>query len=178
MSFTYAQCSTCGQVHPEGDCPPTSQELDRQVVRLVNHSTGTLVDLNGSNDHLAEYLQQSKRIREHLRDRERIVEAELLHRMDLQAQYTIHTTVGKLTAPSPQPVEEYDGLALRTDLLEMVDEGLLSVEAVDRACPVEVSVKVSKRGVGQLRKLGGRVAEAVDRHRTEAAPRRSVRVSA
>ena len=144
---------------------------------IVNPVTGEAFALDAPTDTLAQYLVAMKEVRRRVREEETIVQGEILRRLDHDGCWTVHTPHGKVSAPSPAPVEEWDAGALHSALLELHDQGLLSIEAVNRAIEEEVTFKVRKAGVNALRKLGGRVRETVDAHARIAEPRRYVRVS-
>lgn len=78
---------------------------------------------------------------------------------------------------SPAPAEEWDALAARSELLELVDEGVLGIEAVDAAFEPVVTYKPRKAGINALKKLGGRVAEILASHSHEVERERYVTVS-
>lgn len=111
---------------------------------------------------------------------ERHVDAELVARMDREALWTFRGEGWKLTGSSPKPVVSYrDAEKLRSRLLKLVDEGLITRDAVEAACPVvPARVSVAVGHLAQLEKLGGRVARAVRAYRVERPKRdRSVRAT-
>jgi hypothetical protein len=69
----------------------------------------------------------------------------------------------KITGQSPAPVEEWDGLELRTALLDLHARDHIELAAVYAAVEAVTTWKVRKAGITALRKLGGEVAETVDR---------------
>jgi hypothetical protein len=154
----------------------TSTELGRPLT-VVSPITGELIQLDADDATLAGYLAD---VREHeslLREAKTLVGSELLRRMDAAATWTIHLPNSvTITAPSPAPGEEFDELALRTALLELADEGVITPSAVDRAVEPVVTYKTHAVGIRALRKLGGRVAAVVDFHARPVEKRRYVTV--
>ena len=146
-------------------------------ITVVSPRTGEVLTLQSPTADLGAYLAD---VREHeslLRESKNYVQAEILRRMDANAEWTNHVEGGlKLTGSSPAPSEEFDELALRTSLLELADEGLITQEAVDKAVEPVVTYKARKAGINSLRKLGGRVADAISQHASEVQKTRYVRV--
>ena len=136
-------------------------ELDRPVT-VVNPRTGEALTLDAPDTDLGRYLIDIREFESILREHKRLVNRELLSRLDHARKWTRTLPGMKLTAPSSRPPEEWDGAELRERLLEFVDRGELSVEAVDAAVEVVVSHKVKKVGINALRAGGGAVAAAVD----------------
>lgn len=150
-------------------------DLDRPIT-VVSPRTGEVLTLDASTEDLGGYLAD---IREHeslLREGKNLVGGELVRRMDEGACWTLHTGGLKLSAPSPAPAIEYDELALRESLLQLADEGVISVEAVDRAVEPVVTYRARKSGINALQKLGGRVAAVIDAHANEVSKTRYVKV--
>lgn len=160
-----------------------SVDLDR-VQRFVNPTTGEALTLASPDEDLARYLADVRDLEWQLRDTKRHVSKELLRRMDLAASngakgaWTVHAPGGlKITGASPAPVETWNELELREELLRLVDEGLLGAAAVDAAVEPVVTYKVHKSGIRTLRALGGRVAETVNRLCREEEKERRVTVT-
>ena len=111
-----------------------------------------------------------------LREARSLLSQEILRRQDQAASWTTRAGGFVLKGSSPAPQEEFDALALREDLLGLVDEGALHIQAVDNAVETVVTYKVRKGGLNQLRKLGGVVAQIIDRHATPVEKTRYVSV--
>lgn len=133
-----------------------------RAVQFANPLSGEVLTLASPSDDLGRYLADLREFESVLREHKKMVTRELLGRMDKQASWTQHFAGLKLTGQSPQPGEEWDGAELREALLKLVDEGKLSIEAVDAAVETVVSYNVKKAGVNKLRKVGGVVASTVD----------------
>lgn len=146
-------------------------------IQLVNPSTGELVELDGPTEALAEFLADMREHESLCREAKKLVTREVVSRMDRQAAWTIRAAGLKLSAASPQPTEEFDGPELKEALHALVEEGVISIEAVDAAVETVVTYKPRKAGIVALRKLGGRVAEVVDAHSREVEKERYVSVS-
>ena len=147
-----------------------------QPITVVSPRTGEVLNLDAPTEDLGGYLADVRETESMLREAKRLVTCELVSRFDQAAKWTVHAGGLKLSAPSPAPTEEFDAPALRDALLELVDQGLLSVEAVDAAVETVVSYKARKGGINALRKLGGKVAETTAAHCTETVKERYVSV--
>lgn len=149
------------------------------MTEIVAHPfTGEAIELaNAKVDELAKLLDAVKDYQSRLQELRSLVSQEVLRRQDQAASWTTKAGEYVLKGSSPAPVEEFDSLALRSELLGLVDEGALSIEAVDAAVETIVTYKARKAGVNSLRKLGGVVAQVVDRHATPIEKTRYVSVS-
>lgn len=146
--------------------------------QIIISRTGDVVDLDAPTETLATFLADVREMEATFREAKQAVSAVILARLDQSASWTAHLPGGiKVSAPSPSPTVEYDELALRSALLELVDEGLITAEAVDRAVEPCVTYKARAAGVKALSKLGGRVAEVIDAHAREVDKRRTVSVT-
>lgn len=147
------------------------------AARVISPRTGEVIEISAPTEALAGWLLD---VREHegaLREAKRVVSEEVVSRLDAQARWTEHLPGGlKVSAPSPAPATEYDELALREALYVLVDEGVLSVEAVDRAIVPVVTYKASAAGIRALSKLGGRAQETIQAHSRTVEKRRTVSV--
>lgn len=138
-------------------------ELDAPFT-IVSPATGEVLALDAPTEDLAGWLVDVRDWEAQARDAKRVVTAEILSRLDRGASWTAHFPDAgiKISGDSPAPVEEWDGAELRTFLLDLVDEGVITVEAVDAAVQTVVTYKPRKAGINALRKLGGRAQEVVD----------------
>ena len=142
---------------------PPGNSVSTELVQVVSPRTGEIIPLDARTDVLAGFLLDVREMESMLREAKREVTREILNRCDRQASWTLHLEGGlKVTGQSPSPSEEWDGPALREALLDHVDAGRLSIEAVDAAVETVVSYRVRKSGVAALRKLGGPVADTVN----------------
>jgi hypothetical protein len=127
--------------------------------------TGEIIELATADiNDLARLLADVKDYQSRLNEAKSLLSQEVLRRQDQAAKWTTPAGGYVLKGSSPAPQEEFDALALREDLLGLVDEGALGIEAVDAAVETIVTYKARKAGVNALRKLGGVVAQIVDRH--------------
>jgi hypothetical protein len=145
--------------------------------QLVNPATGEPLSLDSPSPELGRYLADLREFESVLREFKRLVSRELLSRMDREASWTLRADELKIVGQSPAPSEEWDGAELRQALLEHVDAGRLSVEAVDAAVETIISYKTRKAGITALRKLGGPIAETVNGLARTAERERRVTVS-
>lgn len=152
--------------------------VDGEVVpetAIVPYS-GEVLDLRDASDNqLAKALDEARQFeREQLRGFKRGVEQVVLDRMDANAEWTVHTEEYTLSGDSPGLID-YDVDELRKALARLVSEGKLSEESASKAITAKTEYTASKRGIGQLVKLGGDVAEAI-RACERPRERRSVRL--
>lgn len=154
-----------------------SEESTRPI-QVVSPITGELFELDRPSIDLARLLQDVRDAESMLREAKRVVGDELLRRMDQAASWTIRLEGGlTVKSSSPAAVEQFDAPELHDDLMALVDEGVLTVEAADAAVETVVSYKARKVGINALRKLGGRVAEIVNAHARSEEPTRYVSVT-
>lgn len=148
---------------------------ERAVV--ADLATGEVLDVeNATTDELAGYLAGARDFEGRVRAAKRTVADELLARMDRAAQWTVVAGAFKVSGDSPAAKVTYDGEALAADLDQLVADDLLAPNAAANAVERVTSWKVSQAGVNALLKLGGAVAETVERHRAEEPKDRRVSV--
>jgi hypothetical protein len=150
--------------------------MSTEIATVISPRTGEVISLDAPDQDLGGFLNDVRDLESAIRESKRAVHDELLRRMDSAATWTVHVPGLKLSGPSPAPTEEFDELELRTALLTLVDEGVISVEAVDRAIEPVVTYKARRAGINALRKLGGRVAETVTAHARSVEKTRYVKV--
>jgi len=139
----------------------TAIERAQQFFNPLTGEALTLASDTADLARLVDDLRELKRVHdEHIK----IVSREIVSRMDRAASWTYQAQGVKVTAPSPVPVEEFDGAALREALLDLADRDALTYVAVDAAVQAVVSYKPIKKGINALRKLGGEVGEVVNAH--------------
>ena len=139
--------------------------------------TGEFLELHTADiDDNARLLADVKYYESRLRESNSHLIQEVLRRQDQAAKWTTPAGGYVLKGSSPAPQEEFDALALREDLLGLVDEGALHIQAVDNAVETVVTYKVRRGGLNQLRKLGGVVAQIIDRHATPVTKARYVSI--
>lgn len=136
------------------------------VEEFVSPATGEVLTLASPTPDLAGYLADIRDLESRIREHKRVVTGELLARLDRNAAWTEHLSGGlKISSPSPAPVEEFDELALREELLQCVDRGELSIEAVDRAVETIVTYKARKTGINAIRKISPEMEQLVNGYR-------------
>lgn len=153
-----------------------SAELDTRF-QVVSPTTGEVLSPDSPTEDLGAVLADLRELEGRLREGKDAVQSELLARFDRAASWTHRVPGYKLTAPSPAPKEEFDALPLRSELLALVDAGVLSIEAVDAAIETTVTYKARARGISALRKLGGQVESTIDAHTSVVEKRRYVSVT-
>lgn len=146
-------------------------KLDPQRL-AVNPASGEVVNLDGATDELGRALLEVRELEGMLRSYKARIGEEILGRMDREGVWTANLPGLKITGSSPDRVV-YDGEALRDELARLVRSGEITVEAAGRCVEVVTTYKPSARHLKALRKIGGTVAEAIDRHtRRDDSPRR------
>jgi hypothetical protein len=137
---------------------------------VVNPLTGTAVELADGTDALADMHDQLKEARSIIDEARNLIGDELVTRMDRRGRWSLPLKGSGLavSAPSPKPPVEHNGKDLFLALRKLAGLGLIERDAVDDAVEAETTYTVKKRGVNALYKLGGAVAEAIDRCQVEA----------
>ena len=147
------------------------------VPSLVDSRTGEVVALTDATaEHIAATRDRILDLESQLREAKTVMDREVISRMDADRLWTIEAGPWKLSAPSPAPQAHYDAQAMRTDLMVLVDDGVLSQAAADRAVAEIVDWKASAAGIKALVKGGGQPADVVARHTTELERTRRVTV--
>lgn len=139
-----------------------SQDLEQRW-HVVSERTGERLTADSPTEDLGAWLADIRDTEGRIREAKRAVTRELIRRMDKNAEWTTRIPGYKLSAPSPKPVTQYDGVGLHVGLSDMVADGTISFEAMDAAVQEIVEYRVKAAGVNALRKLGGKVAELIDR---------------
>lgn len=129
---------------------------------IVHPGTGEVITLDAPDETLANVLDALTDYEFQLAEVRSTIGREMVYRMDRAAKWTLHAGPYKLTSSSPSPTEDWDGAALHSALSVLVDDGKLSIEALDAAVETVISYKPRKAGINALRKLGGEVRIAVD----------------
>jgi len=146
-------------------------------VRLFDPQTGAELDLSLCSDAtLANLRDMIRDAEDEQRQAKRQIDGEVLARMDRNASWTLKVPGFELSAPSPAEKSEFDAPALHADLMAFVDDGLLSVEAVDAAVEQVLTYKPRVRGIEALRKRGGAIAEVIAKHEQKIEPTRRVTI--
>jgi hypothetical protein len=154
-----------------------SNSLEVREIDVIHPLTGEmLVVRDAETNDLARFLDEIREYESRLREAKSIVNREVLRRMDADAHWTTYTNDWQLSAPSPTPGEEFDGQKLQEALYELAEQGVISKDSVYRAVQAQVVYKVQAAGVKALRRLGGVVAETINRHATPTEKKRYVRV--
>lgn len=153
-----------------------STDLTPTTTGVVHPDTGEIITPESPPEKLGAFIADIRSHESEIRELKQVASRWLIAQMDKAASWTLTVPGLKLSAPSPQPVEEFDGPALREALLDLVDEGVLSIEAVDKAVETVVKYEPRKSGINALRKRGGRVAAVVDAHAREVEKARYVSV--
>lgn len=131
---------------------------------VIHPSTGEILDLSAPTDDLARWLTEARELDEAMRVEKRRVVAELLARMDREANYTLRVGDLELKGDGPEPPMVYDGAALRLALKEFVDAEVISPDALDRAVEIVPTYKPRANGLKALLRQGGDLARVVEAH--------------
>lgn len=134
---------------------------DSPAVEIANPATGELIRLSDPTDTLAQALDEVRDMESRQREFKARISEEILRRMDAEGVWTAEVGEFKVSGQSPDRTD-YDADKLLFALDRLVADGDITPDARDRAVTVVESLKVSKRGVQALRKLGGRVEEVIN----------------
>lgn len=144
---------------------------------LIEPNTGELVLLSeAQTGHIAEIRDHLKDLRSQIDEANRILDREVLGRMDHRCSWTLHEGNLTLTAPAEKTQDAWDGAGLHLTLEDLVAEGDIAPEAMHAAVEEIISYKVKAAGVKALLKTGGHIAACILEHRTEAPRDRRVTV--
>jgi hypothetical protein len=156
----------------------SSQEIALAQPRwVIDPSTGEVVDLDSPIDQLAACMDNIRELESRIREEKSKLTREFLERFDKQAEWSTVAGDFQVSAPSPKPREEFDGPGLHEALRVLVDDGTISVEALDAAVETVISYEPRRTGINKLRKLGGRAEKIIRAYTTETQPTRYVKVS-
>lgn len=140
--------------------------------RQIALSDATLEELGDFCDALDEWRSRAHEAEAHAR-------REVLRRMDREAKWTLYSDGFKFVGKSPAPHVSYkEPEKLRSALLALAADGVITMQAVDDAVPEIRKVGVVPGRLSALRKLGGRVATVIESFTGERNPTdRSVRIA-
>jgi hypothetical protein len=139
-----------------------------QKAQLIPHpATGEAFALDRPSEDLAFFLLEVREFEERLRQAKKLVGNELLKRMDKRGEWTMRVGGMEVRGISPAPSVEYDAQPLARDLASLADADLIDLETALEAVGAETVYKPNKRVLNRLKKLGGRVAETINRHSHE-----------
>lgn len=156
--------------------------MSREVVQreiVLHPTTGEVLDLaSASTDDLGRFLYEVRDFESRLKEAKGLASREVLRRQDMSAEWTTRASnyVLKGASPAAGHKEEFNGEALYNELWQLEAEGLISAEAIEAAVDPEVVYTTKKAGITKLRKIGGKVADAVNHHATSAEKPRYVNV--
>lgn len=159
------------------DVAPLPVAYAGDQIQVVDTATGALVDLEAATDVVL--VRALDAIVEHQRETtawRRLVEGEVLRRMDYAAHWTIRAGGLELTKQGG-PVVEYDAAALRTELETLVEAGRFGMDALEAAVAIVLTYKPKAAGLKALAKLGPDVADVIARNSRTVEKPRSVRVA-
>jgi hypothetical protein len=152
---------------------------------ILNPATGAIITLgDAATDEIAEAHDALTDLASQIREAQSLASDEMLARMDRRGKWTAEVGDFQLKSQSPTAgTTDYEAAALRADLLELVETGVLDEDAVDDAVELveppklEPYLKKKLAGINALLKLGPEVIEVVQRHKIEKpAPARKVTV--
>jgi hypothetical protein len=131
---------------------------------VINPATGEVLSLDEPTEILARWLSETRELEERLREEKRRVTRELIDRMDRDASYTLRAGDLEIKGDGPEAPTEYDAEALYAELKEFVDSEAITEDALARAVEPVVTYKPRAGGLNALRKRGGSIADAIERH--------------
>lgn len=154
----------------------SSEALERTDRHVLIPGSGELVSLDDATDQLAGHRLWLKEMAEAMRDAARVLDDELLRRADKAVTYTYRGSGLEVTMDGPDR-KVYDAEPLRAELVALAEQGVIDDTAVEKAIKVETTYKAMASGIKALKKLGGAVVEAIERHESENPRPRQVRVT-
>ncbi|MCK9250042.1 MAG: hypothetical protein M0P31_13845 [Solirubrobacteraceae bacterium] len=129
-----------------------STDITTRPVEVVNPLTGELVDIAAmATDALALERNEIRAAQDAIATWRRAIDAELTARLDHEAKRSARVAGYKLSVTAPT-VRETDALGLRTALLALAADGVLSEAAVDAAVEVVPTYKARRVGINALHK--------------------------
>lgn len=147
-----------------------------QAAPIANPMTGEALELTASEEDLAAAIDAAKEMEGRLREFKSAISDELLRRMDHEAKWTIRPGRYKVEGSAP-PAPDYDAEKLLPVLTRLVREKLITPGAAHDALErPKAPLKVKRRGINALLKLGGEVAAALAECQVEVTKPRSVSV--
>lgn len=131
------------------------------ATHFANPVTGEVLSLDSPTEDLGAYLADIRDLESRIREEKAIVNRELLARLDKQRKWTLPLGNGlKISAPSDEPGEEWDGAQLHEALCDLADDEVITTDAINAAVEIVVEYKVRKAGLNALRK-NPRIAELI-----------------
>lgn len=139
-----------------GTEPATSRLLPVPV-------TGEALDLSAPDDELLRWIDRLAEIEAKVQAfRTTIVAAEVMHRMDRRASWTLRAGDYIATAPSPAPATEWDIPALRSALAELEADGVIDLDTALECIQREVTHKPRVGNINRVKKISPDVAAKID----------------
>lgn len=149
-----------------------------QPITVTNPITGEVLELSAPTPDLAQFIADVRDAESMLGEAKRYVSAEIIARLDKGASRKQRLENGlEISAPSPQPLEEFDAAGLHEALQQLAIEGVIYETVASEAVVPVIEYKVQRRVVNGLRKLGGRVEETINRFVTKVEKDRYVKVT-
>jgi hypothetical protein len=125
--------------------------------------TGEAIDLAAPDDELLRWIDRLAETEAKLREfRTTIVAAEVMHRMDRRASWTLRAGEYVATAPSPDPATEWDIDALRSALANLVADGTIDLDAALECVQRDVTYKPRVGNINRVKKISPDVAAKID----------------
>lgn len=157
--------------------PPVGPQPTADEVTLIHPTSGEVLDLHtASTLDLAHWRHAVREWEDNARQAKKLVDAEILDRMDRRGEWTVHEDGFDLVGSSPEPSDSYDAEALQAGLAELVDVGLIDEDAASAAVEIVTTLKPNRSRISKLRKLGGRVAAVIEAATTQVPKDRRVNV--
>lgn len=145
------------------EVPPVRPLVTAEFGQVIVPDSGEILDLADVDDNtLGRLLLAAKDREDQLKGFKGRIAAEVIERMDRSAKWTLHVGGLKLMSNAPGGVD-FNAEHLAADLQPLVDEGVITIEAKEEAVEPVTKLKARKKGINALKKLGGKVAKAVER---------------
>lgn len=130
-------------------------ELEKPAREIVDRGVGEIVNLDDAdNQRLAEVITHTIDLRRELGEVEQLVSDELISRLDLDANWTWRGDGVTVTAASPERgSEDFPVDALETALQELIDKGVISREAAEKAVKRRITLQLDVPLGASMREL-------------------------
>jgi hypothetical protein len=157
--------------------PPVAPTTEADVVALVDPRTGELLDPESCDVEQLGACREAIRIWEQLaRQAKQQIDAAVIDRMRRRGEWTLRDGQYTLQASKAGGGVEYDGPALHAALSELVDDGVLDIDAVNNAVVTEVVYKPQAGALKKLAQMNPEAADVIAEHSQETPETRRVSV--
>lgn len=152
--------------------PPVVPGAQADVLHLVHPDTGEMLSLADASDaDLVAWRRAVMAWEDNARQAKRLCDSEVIRRMDIRNEHTLHVGdgLGSASAPASTEKDDYDGEGIWKDLTHLSMAGAvdLAQEAIDAAVKRETVYKPQVQKLKGLLKRGGTIAEVIKAHTSQ-----------